>query len=124
MILCFYLCTPFPFGYYFFKIMTSWLILTSFCDFWDFLGPPRALGPGPLGPRALPNAQRNPTGTWHFPTLNVDGWRSRESPSFRPPMSRIVFWSEARDLISPDPELMSLQAHKPNGPEPFGCSGP
>ena len=36
MILCFYLCTPS--GYYFFKIMTSWLILTSFCE---FLGLPK-----------------------------------------------------------------------------------
>ena len=52
MILCFYLCTPS--GYYFFKIMTSWLILTSFCDFFDFLGPgptgPGPTGPGPMGP--------------------------------------------------------------------------
>ena len=49
MILCFYLCTP-P-GYYFFKIMTSWLILTSFCDFFDFLGPwaQGPMGPGPMG---------------------------------------------------------------------------
>ena len=37
-ILCFSLCTPSC--YYFFKIMTSWLILTSFCDFFGFLGPP------------------------------------------------------------------------------------
>ena len=67
MILCFDLCTPS--GYSFFKIMTSWLILTSFCNFGDF-----------LGPWALPNAQRNPTGTWHFSTLDVNGWRSCESP--------------------------------------------
>ena len=54
MILCFYLCTP-P-GYYFFKIMTSWLILTSFCDFFDFLGP---WAHGPMGPWA-----HGPMGAW------------------------------------------------------------
>ena len=57
MILCFYLCTP-P-GYYFFKIMTSWLILTFFCDFFYFLGPwaHGPMGPGPMGPwaRGPPN---------------------------------------------------------------------
>ena len=56
-ILCFSLCTPSC--YYFFKIMTSWMILMSFCVFLTtfvfictFLGP-RALGPQALGPRAL-----------------------------------------------------------------------
>ena len=49
MILCFCLCIAS--GYYFFRIMTSWLILTSFCDFLDFLGP-WAQGPWAHGPWA------------------------------------------------------------------------
>ena len=54
MILRFCLCIASC--YYFFRIMISWLILTSFCDFFDFLGPwaqgPWAQGPWAQGPWA------------------------------------------------------------------------